>query len=164
MPPVETDAGVHEAVAARLADRASRYTGARRDLIQALADAGRPLTVDEIVVRAPKQRPSSVYRNLSVFEAEGVVRRLAGVGDLARFELTEALVGHHHHLACQVCGAMTDVHLSPDLEGRLERALDDVAAAEGFTLTSHVLDAVGVCQGCVRSGATRPATVPSQDR
>ena len=107
---------LHEAVAARLADRAGRYTGARRDLIQVLAEAGRPLTVDEIVVRAPRQRPSSVYRNLAVFEAEGVVRRMAGVGDLARFELTEALVGHHHHLACQVCGAMTDVHLPHDLE------------------------------------------------
>jgi len=149
MPPDATDAGVHEAVAARLADRAGRYTGSRRDLIQALADAGRPLTVDEIVDRSPKQR---------------VVRRLAGVGDLARFELTEALVGHHHHLACQVCGAMTDVHLSPDLERRLERALDDIAAAEGFTLSSHVLDAVGVCEDCARSGATRPATPPSRDR
>jgi Fur family transcriptional regulator, ferric uptake regulator len=164
MPPDATDARVHEAVAARLAGRDARYTGSRRDLIQALADAGRPLTVDEIVVRAPKQRPSSVYRNLSVFETEGVVRRLAGVGDLARFELTEALVGHHHHLACQVCGAMTDVHLSPDLERRLERALDDIAAAEGFTLGSHVLDAVGVCEDCARSGATRPATPPSRDR
>jgi Fur family ferric uptake transcriptional regulator len=160
----EANPGVHEAVAARLAGRDGRYTGSRRDLIQALADAGRPLTVDEIVGRAPRQRPSSVYRNLSVFEAEGLVRRLPGVGDLARFELTEDLLGHHHHLACQVCGAMTDVHLSPDLERRLERALDEVAASEGFTLSSHVLDAVGVCQDCARTDATRPATAPSRDR
>ena len=142
MPADRTDPGVHEAIAARLADRDGRYTGARRDLIQALAEAGRPLTVDEIVVRAPRQRSSSVYRNLAVFEAEGVVRRLAGVDDLARFELTEALVGHHHHLACQQCGAMTD--------------------AEGFTLRSHVLEAVGVCSDC--STRPRPATSPSRDR
>ena len=51
---------------------------------------------------------------------------------------------------------MTDVHLSPDLERRLERALDDIAAAEGFALTSHVLDAVGICETCARSAATRP--------
>src|ERR1700681_3281148 len=81
---------LHEDVAARLADHDGRYTGSRRDLIQALAEAGRPLTVDEIVERSARQRPSSVYRNLAVFEAEGVVRRLAGIGDLARFELTEA--------------------------------------------------------------------------
>jgi len=162
MPADRTDNGVHEAVAARLADRDGRYTGSRRDLIQALAEAGRPLTVDEIVVRAPGQRPSSVYRNLAVFEAEGVVRRLAGVGDLARFELTEALVGHHHHLACQQCGAMTDVQLPPDLERALDTELTRLAGAEGFTLRSHVLDAVGVCSEC--STATRPATTAARGR
>jgi Fe2+ or Zn2+ uptake regulation protein len=139
---------LHDAVAARLAHRDGRYTGARRDLIEALAAAGRPLTVDEIVVRAPGQRPSSVYRNLAVFEAEGVVHRMAGVGEFARFELTEALVGHHHHLACRGCGAMTDVHLPPELEGELDRALTELARAEGFELTSHVLDAVGTCRVC----------------
>ena len=156
---------LHEAVAARLADRSGRYTGARRDLIQLLAEAGQPLTVDEIVVRAPKQRPSSVYRNLAVFEAEGVVRRMAGVGDLARFELTEALVGHHHHLACQVCGAMTDVQLPHDLERRLDAALAALAESEHFSVTSHVLDAVGVCETCAAAArGTRPAIDPSRDR
>jgi Fur family transcriptional regulator, ferric uptake regulator len=148
MPPDVQEPDLHQSVAARLAGRDGRYTGSRRDLIQALAEAGRPLTVDEIVERSPKQRPSSVYRNLAVFEAQGVVRRLAGVGDLARFELTEALVGHHHHLACRTCGAMTDVQLPHDLEVRLEEVLTQLAHSEGFTLSSHELDAVGVCQAC----------------
>lgn len=149
---------VHEAVAAKLADGAGRYTGARRDLIEVLAAAGQPLTVDEIVLRAPRQRPSSVYRNLAVFEAEGVVHRMAGVGEFARFELAESLVGHHHHLACRVCGAMTDVHLPRALESELDRALNRLARSEGFELTSHVLDAVGVCRTCSQAGhRTRPA-------
>jgi Fur family transcriptional regulator, ferric uptake regulator len=156
---------LHDAVAARLAHRAGRYTGARRDLIEALAAAGRPLTVDEIVVRAPRQRPSSVYRNLAVFEAEGVVHRLAGVGEFARFELTEALVGHHHHLACRECGAMTDVHLPHELEAELDRALAGLARVEGFELTSHVLDAVGVCRACSEtSRENRPPATGSPAR
>jgi Fe2+ or Zn2+ uptake regulation protein len=156
---------LHEDVAARLAGHDGRYTGSRRDLIQALAEARRPLTVDEIVERSPRQRLSSVYRNLAVFEAEGVVRRLAGVGDLARFELTEALVGHHHHLACQVCGAMTDVELPHELEARLDEALSQLARSEGFVLRSHELDAVGVCQACSTGPDwTRPATPPPRDR
>ena len=156
---------LHEAVAARLAHRDGRYTGARRDLIEALAAAGRPLTVDEIVLRAPGQRPSSVYRNLAVFEAEGVVHRMAGVGEFARFELTEALVGHHHHLACRECGAMTDVHLPPGLEAELDRVLTGLAGAEGFELSSHVLDAVGRCRACSEaSRGTRSATKGPRDR
>jgi Fur family ferric uptake transcriptional regulator len=156
---------LHEDVAARLAGHDGRYTGCRRDLIQSLAEAGRPLTVDEIVERSPRQRPSSVYRNLAVFETEGVVRRLAGVGDLARFELTEALVGHHHHLACRTCGAMTDVHLPHDLEVRLDEALTQLARNKGFTVSAHELDGVGVCQACSDGPDwTRPATTPSRDR
>src|SRR3954452_19619623 len=144
---------LHDAVAARLAHRDGRYTGARRDLIEVLAAAGRPLTVDEIVLRAPRQRPSSVYRNLAVFEAEGIVHRMAGVGEFARFELTEALVGHHHHLACRECGAMTDVQLPGELEGELDRVLSRLARDEGFQLTSHVLDAVGICRACSETAA-----------
>jgi len=153
--PVTSD--LHDAVAARLARHTGRYTGARRDLIDVLAAAGRPLTFDEIVLRAPRQRPSSVYRNLAVFETEGVVHRLAGVGEFARFELTEALVGHHHHLACRECGAMTDVQLPHALEAELDRALTGLARVEGFELSSHVLDAVGTCRACSEaSRATRP--------
>jgi Fe2+ or Zn2+ uptake regulation protein len=123
------------------------------------------LTVDEIVLRAPGQRPSSVYRNLAVFEAEGVVHRLAGVGEFARFELTEALVGHHHHLACRECGAMTDVHLPRELEAELDRALTGLARVEGFELTSHVLDAVGTCRACSGpSQGTRAPATGSPDR
>ena len=156
---------LHDAVAARLAHNDGRYTGARRDLIEALAAAGRPLTVDEIVVRAPRQRPSSVYRNLAVFEAEGVVHRMAGVGEFARFELTEALVGHHHHLACRECGAMTDVHLPHQLESELDRVLTDLAHTEGFELSSHVLDAVGICRACTEaSRAPRPPSSSARDR
>ena len=41
---------------------------------------------------------------------------------------------------------MTDVQLPPDLEQQLDRALGTLAAAEGFTLSAHVLDAVGTCR------------------
>ena len=50
---------------------------------------------------------------------------------------------------------MTDVHLPHELERQLEQALTDLAGTEGFTLGSHVLDAVGVCRAC---SSARPAT------
>jgi Fe2+ or Zn2+ uptake regulation protein len=140
-------ADVHAAVAARLQSTEGRYTRARRHLVELLAGAGQPLTVTEICGETGLP-PSSVYRNLSVLEEAGVVHRLAGHDDFARFELAEELVGHHHHLACRSCGAMTDVRLPPDVEAELDRALHRLARKERFAIDTHRLDVVGRCRTC----------------
>ena len=80
-----------------------------------------------------------------------------GVGDLARFELTEALVGHHHHLACQVCGAMTDVHLPHELERQLDQALTRLARRRGLRRSTRTCSTrSGVCRACARRIRRRP--------
>ena len=145
-------ADLHAAASDRLQNAEGRYTSARRRLVDVLAGAGQPLTVTEIC-GASGLPPSSVYRNLGVLEEVGVVHRLAGHDEFARFELAEELVGHHHHLACRECGAMTDVHLPSQLEGELDRVLTRIARAEGFELSSHVLDAVGTCRACSEAAA-----------
>jgi Fe2+ or Zn2+ uptake regulation protein len=140
---------VHDAVASRIKTGDGRYTRSRRQLIDVLVDARQPLTVEEIVGLDRDLTLSSVYRNLAVFEETGLVRRLAGHGDFARFELAEELTGHHHHLACGTCGAMTDVELPAPLEAELESALATLAKRQGFELETHRVDAVGRCSACV---------------
>jgi Fur family transcriptional regulator, ferric uptake regulator len=142
---------LHDAVAARIKTAEGRYTRSRRLLVEVLLAAGQPLTVDEIA-ESGHLPLSSVYRNLAVLEDRGLVHRLAGHGDFARFELTEELVGHHDHLVCVICGAMTDVDLPQDLEQAVERALVALAARTGFELVSHRIDAIGRCSECVRLG------------
>src|ERR1700724_86154 len=142
---------LHDAVAARIKTAEGRYTRSRRRLVEVLLAAGQPLTVEEIVEQSLLPL-SSVYRNLAVLEDSGLVHRLAGHGDFARFELTEELVGHHDHLVCVICGAMTDVDLPQDLEQSFERALATLAERTGFELGSHRIDAIGRCSECVRLG------------
>lgn len=151
---------LHERVAARLRAVAGRYTGSRRRLVEVLRDAGQPLTAEEIVRLAEDLALSSVYRNLATLEAAGLVHRLAGHGDFTRFELAEELLGHHHHLACGRCGAMTDVHLPGPLEAELERALTREARRRGFEVASHRLDAVGRCAECAAEGRRAPSRRP----
>jgi Fe2+ or Zn2+ uptake regulation protein len=139
---------LHESVASRLVGRAGRYTRPRRDLIETLAAAGQPMTVEEIHDRSPQLPLSSVYRNLAVFEDSGVVHRLVGNGGFARFELAEALSGHHHHFLCISCGAMTDVELPQPLERELDRVMTRLGHAEGFVIDSHQLDILGRCRAC----------------
>jgi Fe2+ or Zn2+ uptake regulation protein len=142
---------VHGLAAERLRGAQKRYTRGREDLVDLLLAARRPLTVEHILTLGPRFRPSSVYRNLTVLEDAVVVRRLSrDQAGHACFELSEDLTGHHHHLACEGCGAMTDVELTDAIEDDLERELDLLALERGFEITSHRLDIFGRCQSCRR--------------
>ena len=140
-------AAVHEAVAARLAAMDQRYTTKRRALVDLLRAAGRPLTISEIV--AGGAPVSSAYRNVTVLCEAGVARRLVGVDDLGRFELSEDLSGHHHHhLVCHSCGRVADVRASSALEEAMAAATRMAARETGFEVTAHNVELVGRCPTC----------------
>ena len=141
-------ADVHESANARLRDLDGRYTPKRRELIDLLVTAGQPLTVDEIHLLAPHLPQSSLYRNLAVLEETGIVRRFASHSGSARFELAEDHTGHHHHLVCDACGAMTDVELPDALEHQLNDAIISLARQRGFEVASHTVDILGRCEDC----------------
>lgn len=138
-----------DVVLARLVASDQRYTPARRALVAALRSAGGPVSIQEIQRLTDDLPQSSVYRNLSVLEAAGVVTRIVGNDEFGRFELAEDLIGHHHHLLCEECGAMLDVTVPPAIERQLDEALEKLAEASGFTLHQHRLDLVGRCAQCI---------------
>ena len=104
---------MHATVADRLRrTSASATPRAREALVTILERASTPLSTAEIV-EARTGPQSSVYRNLSVLEHAGVVRRVVTEGEFARFELAEELTEHHHHLICSNCGTVEDVTIPP---------------------------------------------------
>lgn len=137
-----------DVVLPRLASIDQRLTNARRAALAVLNEAGRPLTVDEILAEAPSLSQSSLYRNLAVFEQAGLVVRVQSSDDKTRYELSEAVAGHHHHLVCSQCGAVHDVHVPDAFEHEIDRVLAQLAKKAGFSLDHHRLDAVGVCKVC----------------
>ena len=139
---------VHAAAAARLKRADQRYTGGRRELVEVLAAAGRPLAIPDVLAARPGLPQSSVYRNLAVLEQAGAVRRVTGADDFARYELAEDLTEHHHHLFCKSCGSVTDVTLSAPFERAVGQAIAEVAEQTGFRPEVHSLDLVGVCAAC----------------
>lgn len=144
---------LHDAVEQRLAAHDQRYTPMRRLLVEALAASGRPLTVPEILDRAPGLPQSSAYRNVTALIDAGVVRKVATADDHWRVELAEEIAGHHHHLVCGTCGRVEDVPPSPALEQILGEAARLVAGRTGFVVNEHRLDLVGTCAACeVESG------------
>jgi Fe2+ or Zn2+ uptake regulation protein len=138
---------VHEIVATRLQHDGQRYTASRRRLVDVLLQAGRPLSVPEVLAADPQLPVSSAYRNLVVLEEAGAVGRMPA-SDGARYELAEGLLAHHHHLVCLSCGAVADVTLTARSERAIDAATDEVAAATGFWASGHRLDIVGLCARC----------------
>lgn len=141
---------LHLEVALRLAALGQRYTSSRRALTAAVASAGRPVTIPEILADASGVPQSSAYRNLSVLSEARVVRRIAGSDDLGRFELSEDLSGHHHHhLVCWSCGTVTDIAAFPRLEVALAEAARLAASETGYEVDDHRIELAGRCPPCL---------------
>ena len=135
-------------VATQLGGIGQRFTSGRRSIVDALVKAQRPLSIPEILEQTKGLAQSSAYRNLSVLENAGVVVRVITTDEWARFELSEDLTGHHHHMVCSVCGAVDDVRIPDNIEHELDAALERVAKKAGFSMAHHRLDVVGVCKTC----------------
>src|SRR5690606_35836087 len=134
--------------AARLRSLGQRYTAGRRRLVAALAAAGQPLAIPELLAEDRRLAQSSTYRNLAVLEEADVVCRIVTADEFARWELTEDLTEHHHHLICTSCGAVSDVQLPTTVERSLEAAISGVESDTGFQTTEHRLDLLGTCAEC----------------
>lgn len=137
-------------MATRLRHVGQRYTAGRRILIEALSRAGRPVTTSELVAAEPRLPQSTTYRNLALLEQVGVVHRVMGSDEFARYELAEELTGrHHHHLVCVSCGAVEDFEAPRRVEKGLAEAVSRLTTGTGFRAEAHRLDLLGTCARCV---------------
>jgi len=135
--------------AMRLRRAGQRLTTGRRLLLEALGRAGRPVTTSELITDATKLPQSTTYRNLALFEQVGIVHRVTGSDEFARYELAEEFTGHHHHLVCTLCGAVEDFEASTEVEQGLAEAISRFETGTGFRAESHRLDLLGTCESCV---------------
>jgi Fe2+ or Zn2+ uptake regulation protein len=133
-----------EALCDALRSHNERVTRARRAVIEVLVASREHLTAEEIHGRvaavAPDVHRATVYRALDT---------------LSRLELVEhAHLGHgpavyhlsddpHHHLVCEVCGAVLEA--PPSLFKGVERRLRDDF---GFVPRSRHFALMGRCRGC----------------
>jgi Fur family ferric uptake transcriptional regulator len=138
---------LHAIATDRLRRQDQRYTPNRRALVTALSQ-GRPMTLPELLAVSKGLPQSSAYRNLALLEEAGIVRRIVGGGEFARYELAEDLTEHHHHLICSSCGDIDDFTLPAPVEAAVEEALKRAARRTKFQGTHHRLDLVGVCARC----------------
>jgi Fe2+ or Zn2+ uptake regulation protein len=139
---------LHETAASRLRLLGQQYTSTRRTIIEVLRKAPDPVTIPEIMRAKPSLALSSVYRTLAVLEQAQIVNRLVTNDEFARYELSEELTTHHHHLICTSCGKVKDFTLSNKIERSASKSLEEIATDAGFVMHGHRLDVVGLCADC----------------
>ena len=121
----------------------------RKAIVEVLANAGRPLTLDEVLLFKSDSNlaQSSVYRNSTELVEAGVIKCLASGKDHNRFELDDSIIGHHHHFVCSDCGDIEDFHVSEPLEKEI-LALEAELINKGLSVQGHTLDIQGRCKQC----------------
>jgi Fur family transcriptional regulator, ferric uptake regulator len=139
---------LHSLAEQRLRQISQRYTSGRRVIVELLAKAGHPVTIEDIAEGAPRLPRSSAYRHLVDLQQAGVVRRVPANDEYWRFELAEDITEHHHHLLCTSCGRVIDLTPTPAFEHAMARYLANMAQANGFVSSDHRLDVIGTCAAC----------------
>lgn len=124
-----------------LASGGFRLTGPRRTLVEVMQGLGDHFVADEVVEAAPKVGRATVFRTLRLLQDVGIVCQVVLDDGTAAYRLASG--GHHHHLVCSECGAVSDF-ASGDIEG----LLDDIARRTGYRVDAHRLEVYGVCPAC----------------
>jgi Fur family ferric uptake transcriptional regulator len=134
---------------ATLAAAGHKRGGARRALLELLAEQRCALTAVEIedALRARSPRPvsrASVYRILDELERARLVARVETGQTMVRYERAHGPAGeHHHHLVCDSCGVVT-----PFSDEGLERAIDELSERVPLTVSEHEIVLHGACPAC----------------
>ena len=135
-----------ESAVARMKEKSLRVTAPRLALLQALAEAKRPLSAEEIHTRAGDGQLDlvTVYRSLEALDEAGIVQR----HPLERGRSLYALIAaghHHHHVICRRCGKIER------LPGCDTARIEAAARARGYADLTHVMEIYGVCPACAPS-------------
>ena len=139
---------LHEEVRRRLAEHDIRYTGGRQAVVRTLQRVEGPQSAADLHKRVRSIPLSSLYRSLMVLADVGILSKHHDSDGLARFELAEWLMGHHHHMVCTSCGRVEDIEPSSDVETAIRRLIDDLASSVDYQVEDHVLEVSGICPAC----------------
>jgi Fur family ferric uptake transcriptional regulator len=134
--------------AQRVLAQTKHHTGAARQALLELLDSQTcALSAIEIedALRA-RERPigrASIYRILDELERLHLVQKLQIGQAMARYEPVRTGAGHHHHLVCDNCGAVT-----PFTDPELETAIKRLSRRVPMRVAEHEIVLHGACEDC----------------
>ena len=122
-----------------------KATPQRIQVLELLSKTNKPAGIPDLLAnkRAASLDTVTLYRSLEALVGAQLVRRVDlrhGHGD---YELVRE-GSHHHHLVCEKCGDIEDIHWCPDV--RFEKRI--LADSRFAKLTDHSIEFFGICNKC----------------
>lgn len=126
-------------------------TRQRKVILEELEKTRRHPTADELFQavrrRLPRISLGTVYRNLELMSAQGLINKLNTFDGPARFDFN---THQHHHFFCLHCGGVTDLEVECD---ELK-----VKTPRGYQVQGCQIEFKGLCPDCRKKG--KPASGP----
>ena len=125
-----------------------RLTKPRLQIFNTLKSFDRPMSIMDIVKSCPDVDRVSVYRTISLFAKLRIVIAVPH-GWKQLYELAAPFIPHHHHLVCEKCGTLTEIHSK-----KLETMITNLTNEHDFTAIGHHFEITGLCNACVPEDST----------
>ena len=123
-----------------------KITHQRRAVLKAFLDSENHVSVEELyntISRIDsKIGLATVYRTLNLLTKSGLASELNFGDGQKRYEHSY-MHSHHDHMICTECGKIIEFN-----HPLIEKYQEEVAAENGFKVTSHKLDLFGLCNDC----------------
>lgn len=127
-----------------------RYSFQRELVFKELNKANKHLTAEEIYKKVKRKSAKisfgTVYRNLSILEDEGKIKKLNVSSARAVYEAEER---PHHHLICKRCGDITNVYEPENL-----KCMGCFNWIKDFSVEEAYVNAYGICNKCKKKSTT----------
>ncbi|NLN20281.1 MAG: transcriptional repressor [Firmicutes bacterium] len=119
-----------------------RLTIPRKAVLQAIADLPNPFTATQVLEAADSVGRATVFRTLQLLCATKILEHVRLV-DGQQVYVAGHPPTHHHHLICNACGTMRNIH-----DTTIGELADSIARAEGFFAEAHSFEIYGLCASC----------------
>ena len=123
-----------------------KITRQRRSVLKAFLECENHVSAEELynMVSSTELKIglATVYRTLALLTESGLALELNFGDGQKRYE-HRYMHGHHDHMICTECGKIIEFN-----HPRIEKLQEEVAADKKFTITSHKLDLIGICNEC----------------
>ena len=132
-----------------LRENGLKYTKQREVLLEILYNSDLHFTPEalhaEVKAKYPKLNVgiATVYRTLNLLEDSGMATSISFGAHGKKFELAHR--DHHDHLICKNCNKIVEFE-----DHSIEKKQVNIAKANGFTLTGHLMQLYGICNDCAK--------------